>query len=75
VLIHFILGLSPFIGVTGVALYSIPLKLTEIMEIPVRSFAMTAFPGMSKASIEGKKDIVRKYTINIQVVLLTCFFP
>ena len=56
----FILGLSPFIGVTGVALYSIPLKLTEIMEIPVRSFAMTAFPGMSKASIEGKKDIVRK---------------
>jgi len=71
----FILGLSPFIGVTGVALYSIPLKLTEIMEIPVRSFAMTAFPGMSKASIEGKKDIVRKYTINIQVVLLTCFFP
>ena len=56
----FILGLSPFIGVTGVALYSIPLKLTEIMEIPVRSFAMTAFPGMSKASIEGKKDLVKK---------------
>lgn len=56
----FILGLSPFLGVTGVALYSIPLKLTEIMEIPVRSFAMTAFPGMSKASIEGNKDLVRK---------------
>ncbi len=54
----FILGLSPFIGVTGVALYSIPLKLTEIIEIPVRSFAMTAFPKMSKASIEGNKKLV-----------------
>lgn len=56
----FILGLSPFLGVTGVALYSIPLKLTEIMEIPVRSFAMTAFPKMSKASIAGNKDLVKK---------------
>ncbi len=56
----FILGLSPFLGVTGVALYSIPLKLTEIMEIPVRSFAMTAFPKMSKASIEGNKELVKK---------------
>lgn len=70
----FILGLSPFIGVTGVALYSIPLKLTEIMEIPVRSFAMTAFPGMSKASIEGKNDIVKnifyQYTGGITFLLL-----
>ncbi len=56
----FILGLSPFIGVTGVALYSVPLKLTEILEIPVRSLAMTAFPIMSKASIEGNKDLVKK---------------
>ncbi len=56
----FILGLSPFLGVTGVALYSIPLKLTEIIEIPVRSFAMTAFPKMSKASIEGKKKEVMR---------------
>ena len=54
----FILGLSPFLGVTGVALYSIPLKLTEIIEIPVRSFAMTAFPKLSKASIEGNKKLV-----------------
>ena len=56
----FILGLSPFIGVTGVALYSIPLKLTEIIEIPVRSYAMTAFPSMSKASIEGNKELVKQ---------------
>ncbi|MCF8347501.1 MAG: oligosaccharide flippase family protein [Bacteroidales bacterium] len=54
----FIIGLSPFLGTTGVALYSIPLKLTEIIEIPIRSYAMTAFPGMSKASIEGNKELV-----------------
>ncbi len=56
----FIIGLSPFLGTTGVALYSIPLKLTEIIEIPVRSFAMTAFPKMSKASIEGNKELVKE---------------
>ena len=55
----FIIGLSPFLGTAGVALYSIPLKLTEIIEIPLRSFAMTAFPGMSKASIEGNKELVK----------------
>ncbi len=54
----FIIGLSPFLGTTGVALYSIPLKLTEIIEIPIRSYAMTAFPGMSKASMEGNKELV-----------------
>lgn len=56
----FIIGLSPFLGTAGVALYSIPMKLTEIIEIPLRSFAMTAFPGMSKASIEGNNNLVRK---------------
>jgi O-antigen/teichoic acid export membrane protein len=55
----FIIGLSPFLGTAGVALYSIPMKLTEIIEIPLRSFAMTAFPGMSKASIEGNTPLVR----------------
>ncbi len=55
----FIIGLSPLLGTAGVALYSIPLKLTEIIEIPLRSFAMTAFPGMSKASIKGDKVLVK----------------
>ncbi|MBU2556511.1 MAG: oligosaccharide flippase family protein [Bacteroidetes bacterium] len=56
----FIIGLSPFLGTLGVALYSIPLKLTEIIEIPLRSFAATAFPDMSKASIEQDKLKVKK---------------
>ncbi len=56
----FIIGLSPFLGPLGVALYSIPLKLTEIIEIPLRSFAATAFPGMSKASLENNTSEVKR---------------
>jgi O-antigen/teichoic acid export membrane protein len=62
----FILGFSPVIGVEGVALYSIPIKLTEIMEIPLRSMAATSFPKMSKASLNNNLNQVRevfyKYT-------------
>jgi len=48
-----IISLSP-LGSAAVALYSIPLKLTELQQIPLRSFAATAFPKMSKASLHGK---------------------
>lgn len=54
-----IISLSPM-GVNAVALYSIPLKLTELQQIPLRSFAATAFPKMSKASIHGKVDELKK---------------
>jgi O-antigen/teichoic acid export membrane protein len=53
-----IISLSP-LGNAAVALYSIPLKLTELQQIPLRSFAATAFPKMSKASLQGKINEVR----------------
>ena len=53
-----IISLSP-LGNAAVALYSIPLKLTELQQIPLRSFAATAFPKMSKASLQGKVAEVR----------------
>lgn len=53
-----IISLSP-LGNAAVALYSIPLKLTELQQIPLRSFAATAFPKMSKASLQGKIDEVK----------------
>ena len=56
----FIIGLSAFLGPAGVAFYSVPLKLTEILEIPLRSFVATAFPRMSKASIENDIEEVKK---------------
>lgn len=53
-----IISLSP-LGSAAVALYSIPLKLTELQQIPLRSFAATAFPKMSKASLHGKTAEVK----------------
>lgn len=47
-----IISISP-LGSAAVALFSIPLKLTELQQIPLRSFAATAFPKMSKASLNG----------------------
>ncbi len=47
----FIIGLSP-LGSAAVALYSIPLKLTELQQIPLRSFVATAMPKLSKASLQ-----------------------
>lgn len=49
----FIISLSPILGPVGVAYFNIPLKLTELLEVPLRSFLATAFPKMSKASIKG----------------------
>ena len=53
-----IISLSPM-GSAAVALYSIPLKLTELQQIPLRSFVATAFPKMSKASVQGNIKEVR----------------
>jgi len=54
-----IISLSP-LGTAAVALYSIPMKLTELQQIPLRSFVATAFPKMSKASIQGKLNEVKE---------------
>jgi O-antigen/teichoic acid export membrane protein len=54
-----IISLSP-LGTAAVALYSIPLKLTELQQIPLRSFVATAFPKMSKASVQGKIEEVKE---------------
>jgi len=53
-----IISLSP-LGKEAVALYSIPLKLTELQQIPLRSFVATAFPKMAKASAHYKLKEVR----------------
>ncbi len=54
-----IISLSPM-GTAAVALYSIPMKLTELQQIPLRSFVATAFPKMSKASMQGKIEEVKE---------------
>ena len=54
-----IISFSP-LGNAAVALYSIPLKLTELQQIPLRSFVATAFPKMSKASVQGSIKEVKE---------------
>jgi O-antigen/teichoic acid export membrane protein len=53
-----IISLSPM-GTAAVALYSIPMKLLELQQIPLRSFIATAFPKMSRESLLGKIQNVR----------------
>lgn len=71
----FIIGLSPFLGSAGIAMYAIPLKLTDLLGIPLHSFSMTAYPRMSKKCIDGDKPGARKifYTYSGAVTFL--FFP
>lgn len=70
-----LLGLSPFIGTLGVAMYAVPLKLTEILEIPLRSFAATAFPKISKASLENNTELVKKIYYAYSGGLTLILFP
>jgi O-antigen/teichoic acid export membrane protein len=69
-----LIGLSPF-GPAAVALYSVPLKLTELMEIPLRSFLATAFPKMSKASSAGDDETVRKVFYSYAGAITLAFVP
>ena len=69
-----IIGLSPM-GASAVALYSIPLKLIELMQIPLRSFASTAYPKISKASIKGDNNEVIKLFYTYSGVTTFLFFP
>lgn len=70
----FIIGLSPVLGSTGIALYAIPMKFTEFFEIPIRSFVATAFPKMARASmlndIAGFKKIFYTYSGAITILLV-----
>jgi len=70
----FIIALSP-LGTAAVALYSIPMKLTELLQIPLRSFVATAFPKMSKASIQNDIKMVRYYFYSYAGSMTILFIP
>jgi O-antigen/teichoic acid export membrane protein len=69
-----IIGLSPM-GASAVALYSIPLKLIELMQIPLRSFASTAYPKISRASMKGNNNEVIKLFYTYSGVTTLLFIP
>jgi O-antigen/teichoic acid export membrane protein len=75
-----IIGLSPVLGATGVAIYSIPFKIIDLIQIPLNSFIAAASPKLSKnyidKNIQNFKSILLTYTgsitfLFIPVVIIT----
>jgi O-antigen/teichoic acid export membrane protein len=54
-----IISLSTIMGAQAVAIYAIPLKFVEMIEIPLRSFNATSLPKLS-AAFKTSKDEFRK---------------
>lgn len=71
----FIIGLSPVMGATAIAMYAIPLKLTDLLGIPLRSLSMTAYPKMSKKVIQGDMDGARKTFYAYSGAVTIMFIP
>lgn len=57
----FIISLSTVLGAPAVAIYAIPMKLVEMIEIPLRSFAATAFPKLSAGFNERSTSFIRDF--------------
>ncbi len=70
-----IIGLSPVLGSAGVALYAIPLKLTDLLGIPLRAFTMTAYPKMAQKSKLGDVEGLRKVFYGYTGVITFLFVP
>jgi len=70
-----IIGLSPILGSAGIAMYAIPLKLTDLLGIPLRSFTMTAYPRMSKLCKEQNFNALRKAFYGYSGAITLLFIP
>lgn len=70
-IIMFVLGTA---GPAAVAMYTIPMRLMEIIEIPLRSFLATGMPSMSAAFNRNNKEevvqIMQKYAGTLAIVLI-----
>ena len=70
-IIMFVLGPA---GPAALAMYNIPLRLMEVIEIPLRSFLATGMPSMSEAFNRNRKDevalIMQKYAGMLTLVLI-----
>ncbi len=69
----FIIGIM--MSAPDVAYYSIPIKLIEIVEIPIRSLVSVAFPSMSKASRQNDLKEVRSIFYSYSGLLTILFIP
>lgn len=69
-IIMFVLGTA---GPAAVAMFTIPMRLMEIIEIPLRAFLSTGMPSMSEAFNKGRKEevvaIMQKYAGTLTLAL------
>jgi len=55
-----IIGLSPVMGATAAAIYAIPLKVIELLQLPVNGFVSTAIPKLSRSYINHRFEEFQK---------------
>jgi len=78
-----IISMAPTMGVTAIAIYAIPLKFVELVEIPLRSFNATALPRLTRALTDGNAHFMKVllgYTLwtiilVLPAILLLAIFP
>ena len=70
-----ILLIGAFLGPASVAVYAIPLKFLEVIEIPVRSMAATAMTEFSKSISSGKMSDFRALYKRYAGLTSLCILP
>lgn len=80
----FIISLSPILGVTGVAIYAIPFKLVEMLELPIRSISMVGYNHFSATVLNHREGELRQLTARyillmalttLPVIIVVSLFP
>ncbi len=67
--------IASFLGPAAVAVYAVPQKLIEAIEIPVRSFASVGVPNVTSLWQKGQVQQVRKFFYNQCGMLTTMIVP
>ena len=71
----FLIGMSPVLGAAGVAMYSVPLKMIEMLEIPLRSMVATAYPRIAAAARGGQRDKIKSTFYDYTGFTMILFVP
>ncbi len=69
----FILSMSAVMGASAIAMYAIPMKFVEAVEIPLRSFSATAYPKLSQAFKLGNErfnTLLLSYNVATTILIL-----
>ena len=67
--------IGALMGPTAVAVYSIPLKLTEVFEISLRSFVNVALPQLAKAALAKNYTKVKQTFYKYSGILTLLYLP